>query len=94
MRRWTGVVAKALTVRDVAVNSVPVRATLRKPNSLVSVPSTTPAKRHTTRNVLKMIATLVEEARHSSSCRENRIPKEGDSIGTTNWNEERGWVTS
>lgn len=76
--------AKALRVRDVAVSSVPVRATLRKPNSLVTVPSTTPARRHTTRKMLKMIATVVEEVDHSSSCRENRIPKEDDSIGTTN----------
>lgn len=89
MRRCSGDVAKALRVRDVAVSSVPVTATLRNPNSLMSVPSTTPASRHTTRKVLKMIATLVEDACHSSSCRENKMPKEGDSIGTTNWERKR-----
>lgn len=86
MNRSSGEVAKALRVRQTAVRSVPVMATLRKPNSRARDPTMTPVNLHTTMKALKMTATVVEEARQSSSCRENRIPKDGDSIGTTNCN--------
>lgn len=78
-----GEVAKAESVSEIAVSSVPVMATRLYPNSLVRLPSSTPVTRHTTMKELKMMATVVDEVCHSASCCENRMPKDGGSIGTT-----------
>lgn len=85
MNRYTAEVAKALATRQQAVSSVPVMATRRNPNSLVSVGATTPAAFHATMKALNSTATVVEDAPHCSSCGANNTPKEGASVGTAAW---------